>query len=71
MRPTVPKDLDRRELILEFAGRVARHWTVERVWLFGSRARRSLRALGPRPRVEAPGIDPGEWTMLRLVEGVP
>ena len=39
MRSTLPEDLDRRELILELTCRLAEHPAVERVWLFGSRAR--------------------------------
>jgi predicted nucleotidyltransferase len=67
MRSTLPSDLDRRELILELARRLSRHPAVERVWLFGSRARgdhfeRSDIDLA----IEAPGIDRGEWAMLHL-----
>jgi len=39
MCSTLPKGIDRRELILELARRLAEHPAVERVWLFGSRAR--------------------------------
>lgn len=67
MRSTLPEDLDRRELILGLARRLAEHPAVERVWLCGSRARgdhfeRSDIDLA----IEAPGIDRGEWAMLHL-----
>ena len=67
MRATLPEDLDRRELILELARRLALHPAVERVWLFGSRARGDH---FPRSdidlAIEAPGIDRGEWAALHL-----
>jgi predicted nucleotidyltransferase len=67
MRSTLPEDLDRRELILELARRLARHPAVERAWLCGSRARgdhfeRSDIDLA----IEAPGIDRGEWAAFHL-----
>lgn len=62
-----PVVLDRRELIEGLALRLARHPAVERVWLFGSRARgdhfeRSDIDLA----IEAPGIDRAEWVALHL-----
>ena len=67
MRPTLPPDFPRRELILELAARLARRPAVQRVWLFGSRARgdhfeRSDIDLA----VEAPGMDRVEWLELSL-----
>ena len=62
MRSTLPEDLERRELILELARRLALHPAVERVWLFGSRARGDN---FPRSdidlAIEAPGIDRDDW----------
>ena len=67
MHLTLPSDLDRRELILDLARRLAEHPAVERVWLFGSRARgdhfeRSDIDLA----VEAPRMERGEWLKLSL-----
>ena len=67
MRSTLPKATDRRELILELARRLAEHPAVERVWLFGSRARgdhfeRSDIDLA----IEAPAMDRTEWLKLSL-----
>jgi predicted nucleotidyltransferase len=64
---TLTDDLPRRALIEDLAGRLARHPAVERVWLFGSRARgdnfdRSDIDLA----VEAPTIDRAEWAVLHL-----
>jgi uncharacterized protein len=67
MAASLPEGFARRELIQELARRLARHPAVERVWLFGSRARgdhfeRSDIDLA----IEAPGIDRGEWAKLHL-----
>ena len=67
MRSTLPRDFDRRELILELARRLARHPAVERVWLFGSRARgdhfeRSDIDLA----IEAPSMDDSDWVRIKL-----
>jgi uncharacterized protein len=67
MAASLPEGFARRELIQELARRLARHPAVERVWLFGSRARgdhfeRSDIDLA----IEAPGIDRGEWTKLHM-----
>jgi uncharacterized protein len=67
MRSNLPEDLDRRELIQELARRLALHPAVERVWLFGSRARgdhfeRSDIDLA----IEAPAMDRYDWLKLSL-----
>jgi predicted nucleotidyltransferase len=67
MRSTPPRDFDRRELIVELARRLARHPAVERVWLFGSRARgdhfeRSDIDLA----IEAPSMDDSDWMRIKL-----
>ena len=67
MTELLPEGFARRELILELARRLAEHPAVERVWLFGSRARgdhfeRSDIDLA----VEAPAMDPYDWLRLKL-----
>ncbi|MDF2782150.1 MAG: nucleotidyltransferase protein [Geminicoccaceae bacterium] len=67
MRSTLPRDLDRRELILELARRLARPPAVGRVWLFGSRARgdhfeRSDIDLA----IEAPSMNDSDWVRIKL-----
>ncbi len=67
MRSGLPKDLPRRELIQQLAERLAAHPAVERVWLFGSRARgdhfeRSDIDLA----VEAPTMDRYQWLKVKL-----
>ena len=67
MCSTLPKAIDRRELILELMRRLAEHPAVERVWLFGSRARgdhfeRSDIDLA----IEAPTMDRYDWLKLSL-----
>jgi predicted nucleotidyltransferase len=58
MRPTLPPDFPRRELILELAARLAQHPEVERIWLFGSRARRdNFERSDIDFAIEAPGMD--------------
>jgi uncharacterized protein len=64
---TLPAGFPRRELILDLARRLALHPAVERVWLYGSRARgdqfeRSDIDLA----VEAPAMDPDEWLRISL-----
>jgi uncharacterized protein len=67
MRSTLPPDFPRRELILELANRLARHPDVDRVWLFGSRARRdNFERSDIDLAIEAPGMDRPEWTALHL-----
>ena len=64
---SLPADFPRRELIVGLARRLAAHPAVERVWLFGSRARgdhfeRSDIDLA----IEAPGMDRYDWLKLSL-----
>ena len=64
---SLPADFPRRELIVGLARRLAAHPAVERVWLFGSRARgdhfeRSDIDLA----IEAPGMDRHDWLKLSL-----
>jgi predicted nucleotidyltransferase len=67
MRPTLPPDFPRRELILELAARLAQHPEVERIWLFGSRARRdNFERSDIDFAIEAPGMDRVEWLGLSL-----
>jgi uncharacterized protein len=67
MRSTLPPDFSRRELIHELADRLARHPEVERVWLFGSRARHdNFERSDIDLAIEAPGMDRLEWLKLSL-----
>jgi predicted nucleotidyltransferase len=67
MRSTLPKPMDRRELILELARRLAEHPAVERVWLFGSRARGDHFARSDIDlAIEAPTMDRSDWLKLSL-----
>jgi predicted nucleotidyltransferase len=64
---SLPAEFPRRELILELARGLAAHPAIERVWLFGSRARgdqfeRSDIDLA----IEAPGMDRYDWLKLSL-----
>jgi predicted nucleotidyltransferase len=60
-------DFPRRALIEDLARRLGRHPAVERVWLFGSRARGdNFERSDIDLAVEAPGIDRGEWAALHL-----
>jgi predicted nucleotidyltransferase len=64
---SLPADFPRRELILELARRLAAHPAVERVWLFGSRARGDhFKRSDIDLAIEAPGIDRGEWAKLHF-----
>jgi predicted nucleotidyltransferase len=63
----LPEEFPRRAVIEVLATRLALHPAVERVWLFGSRARgdhfeRSDIDLA----IDAPAIDRGEWAALHL-----
>jgi uncharacterized protein len=67
MSASLPDDFPRRGLIEDLAGRVARHPAVERVWLFGSRARGdNFERSDIDLAVEAPGIDPYDWLKITL-----
>ncbi len=64
---SLPADFPRREVILELARRLAEHPAVERIWLFGSRARGdNFERSDIDLAIEAPGIDRGEWAGLHL-----
>jgi uncharacterized protein len=63
----LPSEFPRRELILELARRLAAHPAVERVWLFGSRARGdNFERSDIDLAIEAPAIDRTEWANLHL-----
>jgi uncharacterized protein len=67
MSATLTDDFPRRALIEDLARRLGRHPAVERVWLFGSRARGdNFERSDIDLAIEAPGIDRGEWTKLHL-----
>jgi len=67
MSSALPDTLARRELIEELARRLGRHPAVERVWLFGSRARGdNFERSDIDLAIEAPAINRGEWTKLHL-----
>jgi uncharacterized protein len=67
MRAGLPDEFPRGRLIEDLARRLARHPAIERVWLFGSRARgdcfeRSDIDLA----VDAPTMDPYDWLKITL-----
>jgi predicted nucleotidyltransferase len=63
----LPDDFPRGRLIGELAGRLPRHPAVERVWLFGSRARGdNFERSDIDLAIEAPTIDRAEWAALHL-----
>lgn len=67
MPSPLPEDLPRRRLIEEFAGRLARHPAVERVWLFGSRARGDhLERSDIDLAIEAPAMAELDWLRIKL-----
>jgi len=67
MRSTLPEDFPRRRLILDLAARLAEHPAVERVWLFGSRARGdAFERSDIDLAIEAPAMDRSEWVRLKL-----
>jgi predicted nucleotidyltransferase len=60
-------DFPRRALIEDLAGRIARHPAVERVWLFGSRARGDNFARSDVDlAIEAPSMDHDDWLRIKL-----
>jgi predicted nucleotidyltransferase len=72
MSATLTDDFPRRALIEDLARRLARHHVVERVWLFGSRARgdnfeRSDIDLG----VKAPTMGHHDWLKLDFEDEAP
>ena len=64
---SLPANFPRRELILGLARRLAAHPAIERVWLFGSRARGDQ---FPRSdidlAIEAPGMGRYDWLKIAL-----
>ncbi len=67
MAPGLPEDFARRELILDLAQRLARHPAVERVWLFGSRARGdNFERSDIDLAIEAPRMDRHDWLKIKL-----
>jgi predicted nucleotidyltransferase len=64
---SLPADFPRRELILGLARRLAAHSAVERVWLFGSRARGdNFERSDIDLAIEAPGMDRYDWLKIAL-----
>jgi len=64
---SLPAEFPRRELILKLARRLAEHPAVERIWLFGSRARGDhFERSDIDLTIEAPAINRAEWTKLHL-----
>lgn len=62
-----PAPLPRRELIDDLARRLLDHPTVERVWLFGSRARGdAFERSDIDLAIDAPGMPEDEWVRLHL-----
>ena len=67
MTTRLPHDFPRRRLIGDLTGRLARHPEVERVWLFGSRARRDqFERSDVDLAIEAPAMDPDDWLRIKL-----
>jgi predicted nucleotidyltransferase len=67
MRPALPDTLPRRALIEELARRLARHPAVERIWLFGSRARGdNFERSDIDLAIEAPRMDRHDWLKIAL-----
>ena len=67
MSATLTDDFPRRALIEDLALRLARHPTIERVWLFGSRARGdNFERSDIDLAVEAPTMDHHDWLKLKL-----
>lgn len=67
MTTRLPQDFPRRRLILDLAARLAAHDAVERVWLFGSRARGdSFERSDIDLAIEAPAMDRYDWLRLKL-----
>jgi predicted nucleotidyltransferase len=63
----LPTEFPRRELILDLARRLAAHPAVERVWLFGSRARGdNFERSDIDLAIEAPAMERYEWLKLSL-----
>jgi predicted nucleotidyltransferase len=67
MPTRLPDDVPRRALIEDLGGRLARHPAVDRVWLFGSRARGdNFERSDIDLAIEAPSIDRNDWLKIKL-----
>ncbi|MGH6896910.1 MAG: type VII toxin-antitoxin system MntA family adenylyltransferase antitoxin [Geminicoccaceae bacterium] len=67
MSAQLADDFPRRALIEDLAGRLARHPAVERVWLFGSRARGdNFERSDVDLAIEAPAMAPDDWLRIKL-----
>lgn len=67
MGTKLPDDFPRGRLIEDLAGRLARHPAVERVRLFGSRARGdNFERSDIDLAVEAPGMPASDWLKIKL-----
>ena len=67
MGAKLPESFPRGRLIEDLAGRLARHPAVERVWLFGSRARGdNFERSDIDLAVEAPRMRPYNWLKIKL-----
>ena len=67
MSAGLPDDFPRRALIEDLAGRLARHPEVERIWLFGSRARGdNFERSDIDLALEAPAMAEDDWLRIKL-----
>ena len=67
MGAKLPETFPRGRLIEDLAGRLAHHPAVERVWLFGSRARGdNLERSDIDLAIEAPSMRPYDWLKIKL-----
>jgi predicted nucleotidyltransferase len=67
MSVRLPDRFHRRSLIEELAGRLACHPAVERVWLFGSRARGDdFQRSDIDLAIEAPAMSHDDWLRIKL-----
>jgi uncharacterized protein len=67
MSASLPDDFPRRGLIEDLARLLAHHPAVQRVWLFGSRARGdNFERSDIDFAVEAPEMDPYDWLNITL-----
>jgi predicted nucleotidyltransferase len=66
MGAKLPENFPRCQLIEDLAARLARHPAVERVWLFGSRARGdNFERSDIDLAVEAPSMRPYDWLKIK------
>jgi uncharacterized protein len=67
MSARLADEFPRRALIEDLAGRLARHPAVERVWLFGSRARGdNFERSDIDLAIEAPAMSHDDWSRTKL-----